>query len=94
MSRSFKKHPIAKDKVTKDMKKFANKKVRNTPDIPNGKSYKKVFESYDIHDQIDYWSKEMAIKRWESAEPDSWIRTRFETLEKYLIYWEKCVKRK
>ena len=94
MSRSFKKHNIVKDKVSKDMKKFANKKVRNTPDVPNGKSYKKVFESYDIHDHIDYWSKEMAIKRWETAEPDSWIRTRFETLEKYLIYWEKCVKRK
>ena len=94
MSRSYKKHNIVKDKVSKDMKKFANKKVRHRKDIPNGKAYRKVFESYDIHDQIDYWSRAQAIIKWETADPDSWLRRRFETLEKYLIYWEKCVKRK
>jgi hypothetical protein len=49
MSRSFKKtagwcdrNPFAK--------KEANSRVRKTPDLPSGSAYKKVFESWDIHD--------------------------------------------
>lgn len=37
----------------KKMKKVANQKIRNsknTDDIPNGRSYKKYFDSYDIVD--------------------------------------------
>ncbi len=97
MSRSYKKHPRCKDSASKDMKKFANKKVRHIKNIPNGKAYKKVFESYDISDWNNFWSKEQAIKNWDAAQRKvgySWIREHFETLEKYLIYWEKCVKRK
>ena len=48
MSRSYKKHPRVKDSANKFMKKYANKKVRRTKDIPSGKAYKKVFESWDI----------------------------------------------
>ena len=94
MSRSFRKHPRAKDPANKGMKKYANKRVRKTENIPNGKAYKKVFESYDISDWNWIWTKNEAIRMYLSAEPESWIRQRFETLEKYLIYWEKCVKRK
>ena len=94
MSRSYKKHPRVKDPANKFMKKYANKKVRRTPDIPNGKAYKKVFESYDISDWCWIWTKEEAIQNWTNARPDSWVREHYETLEKYLIYWEKCVKRK
>lgn len=94
MSRSFRKHPRAKDPADKDMKKYANKRVRRTKNIPNGKAYKKVFESYDISDWNSIWTKKEAIRMYLSAEPESWIRQHFETLEKYLIYWEKCVKRK
>lgn len=94
MSRSYKKHPRVKDSANKFMKKYANKKVRRTKDIPSGKAYKKVFESWDISDWNWIWTKEEAEKAWLSAEKDSWIREHFETLEKYLIYWEKCVKRK
>lgn len=94
MSRSYKKHPRVKDPANKFMKRYANKKVRHTLDIPNGKAYKKVFESYDISDWCWIWTKEEAIQNWENAKPNSWIREHYETLEKYLIYWEKCVKRK
>lgn len=94
MSRSYKKHPRVKDSANKFMKKYANKKVRRTKDIPSGKAYKKVFESWDISDWNWIWTKEEAEKAWLSADEDSWIRKHFETLEKYLIYWEKCVKRK
>ena len=37
MSRSYKKQPISKDPANKNMKRFANKRVRHTKDIPSGK---------------------------------------------------------
>lgn len=50
MSRSYKKRPIVKDK-NKGTKQQANKKVRKFKyTIQNGKSYKKIFNSYDISD--------------------------------------------
>lgn len=94
MSRSYKKHPRCKDSANKDMKKFANKKVRHTKNIPNGKAYKKIFESWDISDWNWIWTKQEATEQWLSASEDSWIRKQFKTLEDYLKYWEKCVKRK
>ena len=51
MSRSRKKRSVYKDK-TKGMKQIANRKVRNSENIPNGSAYKKYFDSYDIS---DYW---------------------------------------
>lgn len=94
MSRSYKKYPIVKDPPNKGMKKYANKKVRHTKDIPNGKAYKKVFESWEISDYCWIWTREEAINSYKQAPANSWIRKHFETLEEYLIYWEKCVKRK
>ena len=94
MSRSYKKHDIVKDPANKAMKRYANKKVRHTKNIPNGKAYKKFFESWDICDYRWIWTREDAIRNFEQAPANSWIKNHFETLEKYLIYWEKCVKRK
>ena len=89
MSRSYKKHTRVKQQTSKNMKKYANKKVRKTKNIPSGGAYKKVFEQYDICDWNWYWSKEKAIIDYYNTRFDE-----FETLEEYLIYWEKCVKRK
>lgn len=52
MSRSYKKTPIVKDgKSGYPGKKFANKAVRRYKgEIPNGKQYRKIYSSYDIHD--------------------------------------------
>lgn len=98
MSRSFKKHYKVKDPADKGMKRAANKKVRHSKELPKkGRSYKKVFESYKISDWSWYWSKEKVIADWNASindEDRAWIRDHFKTLEKYLIYWEKCVKRK
>lgn len=94
MSRSYKKHPRVKDKNSKGMKRYANKKVRRTKDIPNGKAYRKVFESWNISDYQWIWTREEAIVMYEQASTNSWIKKHFETLEEYLIYWEKCVRRK
>ena len=73
MSRSYRKNPIIKDngKSKKEMKSLANRKVRrklNDPDfnIADGKAYKKEIESWDIADFISRWTKEDAIKEYES----------------------------
>lgn len=39
------------------MKRFANKKVRSNTDIPNGKAYTKVSESWDICDYITVYTE-------------------------------------
>lgn len=57
MARSRRHTPGFCDK-TKGMKKFANKTVRHTKDVPNGMAYKKLFCSYDICDwKFLYFSK-------------------------------------
>lgn len=53
MSRSRKKFAHMNsdgEKFIKFGKKYANKKVRRTANIPNGKQYKKVSESWGIRD--------------------------------------------
>ena len=62
MSRSYKKHPRVKDSADKFMKKYANKKIRRAKDIPSGKAYKKVFESWDISDWNWIWIKKKKLK--------------------------------
>lgn len=54
MSRSYKKTPITKDGHSgKFGKKVANRKVRQYKgDLADGKSYRKIYESWDIHDMI------------------------------------------
>lgn len=92
MSRSYKKFPVCKEPANKYVKRFANKRVRHTLDIPNGGSYKKCFESWNISDWCWIWTKDQAIKDWECTKDKSGVHQ--ETLEEYLQYWEKCTKRK
>lgn len=102
MSRSYRKNPIVKDngKSKKEMKSLANRKVRrklNDPDfnIADGKAYKKEFESWDIADFISRWTKEDAIKEYESkSKKYRWFKEEWPTLEDYLNYWEKTMHRK
>lgn len=47
MSRSYKKHPCCGSN-TSGTKRFANQKVRNTDNIPNGKAYRKIYPSWNI----------------------------------------------
>ena len=100
MSRSYKHTDFVKDPNNKFMKRFANKKVRHSKDIPSGGAYKKVFCSWEISDYRWRWTREEAIEEWyeHHRDPDNprnrWFVKKFETLEKYLIYWEKCTKRK
>ena len=82
MSRSYKKTPVSKDPANKGMKRYANKKVRHTKNLPKkGKSYKKCFESYDISDWCWIWTKEQAIHEYLTAESDSYIRKHFKIIQ-------------
>lgn len=58
MSRSYKKTPIVKDGHSgKFGKKVANRKVRHYKGtIASGKSYRKIYESWDIHDFVNRYS--------------------------------------
>lgn len=64
MSRSYKKYPSAKwERSCKFGQRQANKKVRRTlQDIPNGKAYKKIYESWNI---CDYKFVSFLPSRWE-----------------------------
>lgn len=48
MSRSYKHYPFVKDRDScKWGKRYCNKIVRKTKDIPNGKAYRKLVEPWD-----------------------------------------------
>ena len=79
MSRSYKKHPYVKDggpTGVRFAKREANKKVRRTANIPNGKSYRRVSEPWDIHDYVNYWPWADA-KEWYEANKD-YFKERYE----------------
>lgn len=93
MSRSYKKNPIITDGRTptvKRMKRIANKKVRHTKNLPNGKSYKKVFETYNIHDYISRWTWEEAKMAYFHFDPNgiNWQKD-YLTLKDFYKYWQK-----
>ena len=102
MSRSYKKSPVCTDYSrgnTKDQKRFANRKARRAKDVPNGKAYRKYYESWEIHDWIcrqtlgeaihsyytsGYWDFKGNWNRWYEDE----------TFEKFVSDWAKYYKRK
>lgn len=103
MSRSYKKYPFVKDRDSaKWGKRYCNKKVRRTKDVPNGKAYRKLTEPWDfIYDFSHSEFKEEVIQKWESAQKDkingvrnyvNWYQD--ETLEEALLDWYKSYKRK
>jgi predicted MPP superfamily phosphohydrolase len=96
MSRSYKKTPIIKDHDSgKVGKKLANRKVRRYKEkIANGKAYKKVFNSWDIHDYISRYSFQEFKKDkeiYDKAYENGINRHPFWMTEKK---WEKYYKRK
>jgi hypothetical protein len=70
MSRSYKKTPIVKDGHSgKFGKKVANRKVRHFKgDIANGKAYRKIYESWDIHDMINRYPLSQLRQEQEAEE--------------------------
>lgn len=85
MSRSYKKYPFCKDREScKWGKKYCNKQVRKTKDLPNGNFYRKVANHWDYI--YDYWDSNTFeeykdwIKRWGYEEDGN------EHFEWYKIY--------
>ena len=81
MSRSYKHFGFCKDrKSSRWGKRQANKKVRKTRDIPNGKAYKKLVEPWDyicdycFHETWESYKQWCEQPRWwqEYKEPSYW----------------------
>lgn len=95
MSRSFKKHPFITDNksgTTKKQKRFSNKRIRNQEDLPNGGAFKKVSETYNIHDFIRRWTWQEAKEWYLNQNEDDYIKGAYPNLNKFYRYWLKCCK--
>lgn len=69
-----------------------NRQLRRTKgEVPNGNKYKKFQRHWLWYPRR--WTKEDAINDYESGEYP-YIQMEFPTLESYLNYWAKCVRRK
>ena len=97
MSRSYKHSPIYTDRPNgaKWWKRQANRKVRYSSDILNGKGYRKFYNSWNIHDYISYESKADAIVWYNKITAENcpynhykeWILKDYPTVKDYL---NKC----
>ena len=104
MSRSYKHFPFAKDRQScKWGKRYCNKKVRKTKDIPNGKAYKKILEPWDfIYDYSCTEFEEWVIKSYNAHQKDkangvkNWVHSwgDYDDLEDALNNWKKYYIRK
>lgn len=107
MSRSYRKHPIVRDRCnTKYSKRLANRAVRNyLKNVDNeirGKSYRKVFDSWQIHDYRFYKSKRQLIHMYESDLAEYYTkgytygitRNGKPRLKDYLRWWYKTYYKK
>lgn len=97
MSRSIKHTPVCKDNgIGKDAKRYASKSVRRLEDTPsNGSAYKRVYNSYDIHDYVSRWTREEAVKAWAEEDADGRFHKMYDTLEEFLEKcWAKAYQRK
>ncbi|MGO4271501.1 hypothetical protein AB4Z22_16925 [Paenibacillus sp. TAF58] len=94
MSRSYKKSPVSTDHHspgTRWVKRQAAKAVRRYGGIvENGKSYRKLFCSWDICDYRFYQTREQAVLEWET---NARLQSRF-SKERMLRNWEKFYRRK
>lgn len=74
MSRSYKKNPVYTDRThgAKYWKRCANKRVRRYKDeLSNGMMYRKIYNSWEIHDYICRWTKKDAIRYWYQMRSDT-----------------------
>lgn len=89
MSRSYKRTPVVKDnrRGSKAAKRVANKKVRKAPYVANGKAFKKVSCTWDIHDYVSYCSLEEFLN-------SEWIKYRYPNQEDAIQEWRRCYQMK
>lgn len=85
MSRSYKKHPWEQWGGCKDYKKLFNRRLRRSEqckDIPNGKAYKKLNESWNIADYKTNCSFEEFLN-WR------WVEGAFKDENEAYAAWKK-----
>ena len=103
MARSFKKHPVLKYAPVRGRigKCFANRKVRrNKGGISSGNAYRKLYETWDIHDVVDRTTINEHLERWgrwiyrcENLCSD-WENPYGGTIQKAINRWKKTYFRK
>ena len=94
MSRSYKHSPVYTDGRNGQVisKRIANKTVRKYKHkIANGKAYKHLFELWNIHDFVIYWSWSEAIKDYKS---NKYKNLNGLTLKDLYNHWNKFHRRK
>lgn len=97
MARSIKKNPICTDgrNGQKIPKRFANKTVRNFDgDIPNGRFYKKLYCTWNIHDYVSRWPWVQAKTEYEQEEENKGWKKSFPTLKDFYRFWRRYYKNK
>lgn len=74
MSRSYKKTPIIKCAPRNNWgQKQANRRIRRIKGkFPFGCWYKKLYEQWDIHDQVSFCSLEEYLTLWQDTE--NWLK--------------------
>ena len=93
MSRSYKKHPYSGSN-TSGTKRFANQKVRNTDNIPNGKAYRKLSLSWDICEYGNTETFGEFLARINNRPLRSWDKPDERTNEELYNEWCSMYKRK
>lgn len=95
MSRSYRKYPVlyyeGKEDKHRMNRAFRRTMKHNYEKLPKGNGYRKTQPHYLWHPVR--WSKEKAVHEYNSNEYP-FILSEFDSLEDYIRYWEKCVKRK
>ena len=93
MSRSYKHNPFCTDRPhgAKYWKRLANHKVRRSKEIPKGKGYRKIYESWEIRDWAYRESYYDAVAWYDKVTAegypyDYWIK-KWPTLKDYM---NKC----
>ena len=91
MSRSFKHYPHQADSEGSIWRKFskkrANRRVRQSKDLPSGKAYKKLFETWNIVDWA--WSE-----TWKECEARLREQSLHYNMEEERDRWERGLLRK
>ena len=100
ISRSYKKTPYCGDKKSKDLKRYANRIIRqrlkNSDDKLNYKSYRKAYESWNICDfytiapDFETYYKFM-VDQWHSRQSNGWHEpypTREQARKEYRKYYK------
>ena len=100
MSRSYKKKPYATDNSkSKEKKRVANSHVRsavkgNEEYLPQNSDYKKIHESWNIHDYEFFRTKEQALEWYNKYKDEPNVKKLYPNEKAVVRWWYKCYRNK